>query len=78
MLELDSERKERRERLVEFFKSNSQVWHDIESELRYSLRDAQEEAIHINCQRRDYQSGYCGGIKMAIGLRSKIEAWSNK
>lgn len=66
---------ERRARLSEWFKSNPQEWFDIIAEFQYSLSDGMAEAVNKNCEKRDYMSGYCGGLQQAIDLRNRSQVW---
>lgn len=66
---------ERRARLAEWFQGNNQAWIDIEAELNYSLNDGKAEAIGKTCDKRDYMSGYCGGLQQAINLKQRALVW---
>jgi hypothetical protein len=62
-------------RLTEWFKNSPLEWSDIVAELQYSLNDGMTETINKNCEKRDYMSGYCGGLQQAIDLKKRSQVW---
>lgn len=72
---METETAQRRQRLVEWFKGNPQAWYDIAAELQRVLDDGMIEATGKNCDKRDYMSGYCGGLQQALELRRRASLW---
>ena len=66
---------ERRERLVEFFKSNDTIWKDIVEEIKICDENAVLQMKQRSCQQREYWAGYCNGLSDVIHIKAQSQLW---
>jgi len=62
---------QRQERLKAWFRSNPSEWDDIVSQLDCTLQNRIDKVLSYGDKERDYNAGYCKGIRECVRLKQE-------
>lgn len=69
------DKQERQERLQQFFRSNPEIWDDVEDEFRDIIKSQDQILKNKTCENREWQAGYCIGLEEIFYLKGRSQRW---